>query len=96
MKLSPAAAARQAIDAVILPQGWEHFEAWGEWYRCAAFNKGSVNATLDMRVSKPAGSVIVEGGTSKAFGSARIVWVGNHLELQAGIAWVTTALLVRA
>lgn len=89
-----------ALDAIItatLPQGWENLGAVGEWRRTAILQKPGVVAGIQMRPRpRPAGTVEVSGSRRTGPGNASVSWTGHFSEIQAGIAWVTAALLVRA
>ena len=96
--MSPTAKAREAIESATLPQGWTPLPAIGSWSRCASLNKPGTIASLGFRTISPAGTVEVDGTIRRDGTPGRLCvrWVGDFSGIQAGIAWVCTALLVRA
>jgi len=96
--MSPTAKARLAIEAATLPQGWDPLPPVGRWSRCASLVKTGTSGTIGLRTIAPAGSVEVDGTIFRPEikGQSCARWIGHHTDIQAGIAWVTTALLARA
>ena len=96
--MSPTAKAREAVASATLPQGWTPLPAIGQWIRCAPLEKPGTVASLRFRTISPAGTMEVDGTIRRDGTPGRLCvrWVGDFTAIQAGIAWVTTALLVRA